>query len=165
MTMPVPELMTWVAAQRRWTKMYRGRRYYISARQLGIVPQTKDASLHAANQWWRNKQAELDYAARAAARVPQPMEDLAAAAMSVEPDLWGNMRQLLEAALRREQSAKPRPSAVPPVVVDALRDAEAGRPPSRPASLPSSTRATESTFPSTLRNPTTRRPKRPGAAR
>jgi integrase len=132
MTMPVPELMTWVPAQRRWTKMYRGRRHYISVRQLGIVPETKEASLAAANQWWRDKQAELDYAARAAARVPQPMEDLAAAAMGVEPDLWGNMRQLLEAALRREQAHKPRPSAVPPVVVDALRDAEAGRRPSPP---------------------------------
>ena len=60
--MPIPELMTWVPTQRRWTKMYRGRRFYVSARQLGAA-ETKEDSLHAANQWWRDKQAELDYAA------------------------------------------------------------------------------------------------------
>jgi integrase len=76
--MPVPELMTWIPAQRRWTRMYRGRRYYVSARQLGTV-ETKESSLQAANQWWRDKQAEIDLAYRAclpAPRTPAPLDDL-----------------------------------------------------------------------------------------
>jgi integrase len=73
--------MTWIAAQRRWCKMYRGRRYYISARQLGC-PETKEASLLAANEWWRCKQVELDTAYRASLpppRTPSPAEDIVAA--------------------------------------------------------------------------------------
>jgi integrase len=103
--MPVPELMTWVPAQRRWTKMYRGRRYYVSARQLG-TDETKEASLAAANQWWRDKQAELEYAYRASMRTPAPMEDLAAASLGVSPDLFGNIRLMLDQALLREEEAR-----------------------------------------------------------
>jgi hypothetical protein len=87
--MPVPELMTWVPDQRRWTKRYRGRRFYVSARQLGC-PETKEGSIQAANEWWRNKQTELDYAYRAAQRIPRPMEDIAAA--NLDAALFSDLR-------------------------------------------------------------------------
>jgi integrase len=81
MDMPSRDLMTWISGQKRWTKMYRGQRFYISARQLGC-PETKEGSLLAANEWWRNKQAELDLAYRAnlqLPRTPRPMEDIGSA--------------------------------------------------------------------------------------
>src|SRR5690348_386414 len=87
--MPTPELMTWIPSQRRWTKMYLGRRFYISARQLGTA-ETKEASLHAANQWWRDKQADLDHACRQNMRTPAPGEDLAGAALG-GGDLFGRI--------------------------------------------------------------------------
>jgi|SRR5579884_246975 len=115
--MPVPELMTWIPAQRRWTKMYGGRRYYISARKLGC-PETKEGSIHAANQWWRDKQAELDYAEKVRGahglRVPMPMEDLAAANMGVSADLFGNVRLLLEQALLAEEEQRKARKPAPP---------------------------------------------------
>jgi integrase len=77
-SVPIDDVMTWVHEQRRWTKRYRGRRFYVSARQLGC-PETKEASIKAANEWWRNKQAELDLAYRAdkpAPRTPAPLDDL-----------------------------------------------------------------------------------------
>lgn len=96
--MPTPELMTWVPAQKRWTKRYRGRRYYVSARQLGTA-ETKDASLHAANQWWRDKQADVEVAYRAGIpelRTPQPLEDMAAASLGTA-DLAAAIRASLHA--------------------------------------------------------------------
>jgi integrase len=56
--------------------MHRGKRYYVSCRQLNVWPETKEASLAAANAWWEAKQAELYNAAR---RTPRPMEDVVAA--------------------------------------------------------------------------------------
>jgi integrase len=53
--------MTWVASGRRWTKKYKGQWYAISCRKLG-VPETKEASWRAANEWWENKQREADAA-------------------------------------------------------------------------------------------------------
>ncbi len=100
--MPTRELMTWVPEQRRWTKRYAGRRYYVSARQLGCR-ETKEESLQAANQWWRDKQPELDYALRVKTRAPLPMEDIAAASLGARPELFADLRQLLLEAARREQ--------------------------------------------------------------
>ena len=54
--------MSWLGGTRRWMKMYRGKRYAISCRQLN-VPLTKEDSWRAANAWWEAKQAELDAAA------------------------------------------------------------------------------------------------------
>jgi integrase len=51
--------MTWVASSRRWLKEYKGRKYAVSCRQLG-VPETKEGSYQAANAWWQAKKAELD---------------------------------------------------------------------------------------------------------
>lgn len=59
--MPRLVLMTWVRSQKRWTKMYRGVRYYVSPRQLN-APETRAGSMAAANGWWRRKQQEIDRA-------------------------------------------------------------------------------------------------------
>lgn len=57
--MPRSELMTWQSRQRRWIKKHRGKQYVVSCRQLGTAA-TKDASLQAANEWWKQRQKELD---------------------------------------------------------------------------------------------------------
>jgi integrase len=50
---PIPKKfqMTWIPASRRWTKFHRGRRCFVSCRQLGDR-ETKEASWLAANEWW-----------------------------------------------------------------------------------------------------------------
>lgn len=97
--MPTRELMCWVPSQRLWTKRYMGKRYYISARQLGIRPLTKEASLLAANQWWRDKQAELDLAEklnRQQPRQPGPHENLASAMIGGETgDLLASLQGIM----------------------------------------------------------------------
>ncbi len=55
--------MTWIASQHRWTKMYKGTRYYISPKELGTLPTQAD-SLPAANAWWEAKRAEIDGASK-----------------------------------------------------------------------------------------------------
>ena len=52
--MPKSYQMTWIPESRRWTKFYRGKRYFISCRQLD-VPETKEASWRAANEWWERR--------------------------------------------------------------------------------------------------------------
>jgi integrase len=59
-------------------KMYKGHRYVISCKALG-VPETKEASYQAANAWWIAKQVELDAASRPVPRTLLPLEDLVAA--------------------------------------------------------------------------------------
>lgn len=54
------ELMTWNAKQKRWFKKYRKKQYVVSPKQLG-KPSTKAESLTAANEWWEEKRAELDF--------------------------------------------------------------------------------------------------------
>jgi integrase len=53
--------MTWVAGSRRWRKLYKGRWYSISCRQLG-TQETKEASWKAANQWWERERDLADTA-------------------------------------------------------------------------------------------------------
>jgi len=67
--MPTVELMSWVTDQKRWLKWYKGKMYSRSTRQLGTDP-TKEASRKAANEWWREKQAEIDVALGAASKHP-----------------------------------------------------------------------------------------------
>lgn len=57
--MPVDELMTWDSSKNRWKRKHNGIMYRVSCSQLKM-PNTKFGSLTAANQWWRNKQAELE---------------------------------------------------------------------------------------------------------
>ncbi len=56
--MPASYEMSWIPKLRRWSKMYRGRRYVVSCRQLG-TPETKEGSYKAANEWWRQKLADI----------------------------------------------------------------------------------------------------------
>jgi integrase len=51
--------MTWIPSGRRWRKVYKGKAYVISCRQLD-TPETKEASRRAANAWWERQQALLD---------------------------------------------------------------------------------------------------------
>jgi len=57
--MPRSYLMTWEPGPRRWRKVYKGKTYTVSCRDLK-VPQTKDISYQAANAWWTAKRAEID---------------------------------------------------------------------------------------------------------
>jgi integrase len=61
--------MTWQASTRRWFKKYKGTMYTVSCRKLG-VPETKEGSAAAANDWWEAKQKELD-----SAPPPEPTEE------------------------------------------------------------------------------------------
>jgi len=67
--------MTWVPSRRGWMKEYRGKKYAVSCRQLG-VPETKESSYQAANQWWQQKKAEIDAASRPPERPLLPFEDV-----------------------------------------------------------------------------------------
>jgi integrase len=51
--------MTWEKARRRWRKMYKGKVYTVSPRELGCNPTMVDG-IGAANEWWEKKKAELD---------------------------------------------------------------------------------------------------------
>jgi integrase len=51
--------MTWIPSGRRWRKVYKGKAYVVSCRQLG-TPETKEASWRAANAWWERQEALLD---------------------------------------------------------------------------------------------------------
>src|SRR5579863_10477426 len=73
--MAVNLLMTWVPSARRWTKKHNGKWYAISCRKLG-VPETKEASWRAANDWWENQQQTID-------KAPPSEEDLRANAVRV----------------------------------------------------------------------------------
>lgn len=54
-------LMTWYPGTHRWMKMYQGKRYAVSCKQLKVPP-TKEASWKAANEWWKQKLAEIESA-------------------------------------------------------------------------------------------------------
>jgi hypothetical protein len=56
--MPRADAMTYVASRKRWTKMYKGQRFWISCQALG-APETKDGSRQAANAWWTDKENQL----------------------------------------------------------------------------------------------------------
>jgi integrase len=53
--------MTWVSGSRRWRKLYKGKWYSISCRQL-CTEETKEASWKVANEWWEGEQRKADSA-------------------------------------------------------------------------------------------------------
>jgi integrase len=76
--------MTWVPSQRLWKKMYRGKVYRVTVRQLrdqgrDVLDDTKEGSRIAANAWWDQRRFEVDAAARRSCRPPEPLEDVMAA--------------------------------------------------------------------------------------
>ena len=64
-------LMTWNIKQARWFIKYRKKQYTIGPTKLGTAP-TKEASVRAANEWWKNKREKLDELAAAQATKPDP---------------------------------------------------------------------------------------------
>lgn len=76
--------MTWVASRRGWMKEYKGKKYAVSCRQLGMPEdkENKADSYQAANAWWDAKKKEIDAAHAPAPRQPLPLEDLASASLA-----------------------------------------------------------------------------------
>ena len=73
--MPRSYSMSWIESRQRWMKMYKGSRYVISCKALG-VPATKEESYQAANQWWVQKQKEIDGNAQPTDRKREALEIL-----------------------------------------------------------------------------------------
>jgi integrase len=77
--------LTWVKKRALWRKVYHGRTYIVSCKQLaeecGPVPENKEGSYPFAKRWWAAKKEALDGANRRMPRPLLPMEDLAAAVL------------------------------------------------------------------------------------
>lgn len=125
--MPRVYKMSWDGQQLRWVKMYRGKRYSVSCSVLDAPP-TKDGGRELANAWWTRKRTEIDAADLSKPRVPLPLEDVAAASLGVPPDLFGNVRLMLEQALLREEgerrAGKPLGAALSGIGADRKGDVE-----------------------------------------
>jgi hypothetical protein len=91
--------MCWVPKNRLWRKVYKGKVYTISCRQLRelgydqgpnalLIDDTKTGSYVAANSWWNKKEDELEAERRAAERQPSAMEQLVLAYANVPPEKW-----------------------------------------------------------------------------
>jgi integrase len=73
--------MTWVPANRLWRKVYKGKVYAVSCRQLrqqgyDVREDTKTGSYTAANLWWSRKEDEIEAERKAAA--PRPLSQIEA---------------------------------------------------------------------------------------
>src|SRR5438034_2433686 len=89
-TMPRKPEMTWVPGRGLGRKMYRGKVYTVSCRQLreqgyDVISDTKEGSYPAANAWWHKKEHELWEAERQPARPLTPLEQTALAALGLRP--------------------------------------------------------------------------------
>jgi hypothetical protein len=91
--------MCWVPNRRLWRKVYRGKVYMISCRQLRelgydqgpnalLIDDTKTGSYVAANSWWAKKEHELEAERRKTERQPTAMEQLVLAYANVPPEQW-----------------------------------------------------------------------------
>jgi hypothetical protein len=85
--------MTWVPKNRLWRKVYRGKPYTISCRQLRQLgyefrEDNKADSYLAANSWWARKEHELEAERRKTERQPTAMEQLALAFGNVPQEQW-----------------------------------------------------------------------------
>jgi integrase len=120
--MPRKYELSWDAKNRRWLKEYRGKKYSVSCRQL-YVPETKEASYQAANDWWTRKRAEIDLAGRAALPPPPPFVDVLGPFVG-DPAVFQDPDKALEYAfgrimtrrleqLKREQAEEPDPEHAP----------------------------------------------------
>ena len=74
------QLMGWRKSEKRWVKKYRGRFYYVSARELGCEG-TKEGSRVFANAWWEAKRKEVDEQLGQARKHPAPLVEHYQAAM------------------------------------------------------------------------------------
>ncbi|MFO0847719.1 MAG: site-specific integrase [Gemmataceae bacterium] len=59
--MPAKPLMSWSKAQKRWEKMYKGQRFWVTCGELGLPADqhSKEASYLHANAWWTAKLATV----------------------------------------------------------------------------------------------------------
>jgi integrase len=71
--MPASFDLTWDGTNKRWRIMHKGQRYVVSCRQLGTPP-TKEASYVAANEWWKQKLAEIESDPRRLDRIRQDLD-------------------------------------------------------------------------------------------
>ena len=57
--MPRSYYMTWEPSRSRWRKLYKGKLYWVTCRDLHAPP-TKDGSYKQANAWWVQRRAEVE---------------------------------------------------------------------------------------------------------
>jgi integrase len=89
--MPRRKDMTWVPSRRLWRKVYHGKTYTVSCRQLveqgySLMAETKEGSYLAANLWWSKKEHQIETERKAAERPLSPLEQVAVAYGGLAPD-------------------------------------------------------------------------------
>jgi integrase len=110
--------MCWVPKSRLWRKVYRGKVYTISCRQLRqqgyeFLDDTSAGSYLAANSWWNKKEHELWEEEKKGQRQPTALEQLALAYNNVPPEQW------LEALRKNDETHNP-PESEPRYVLPEL---------------------------------------------
>jgi integrase len=119
--MPRVVLMTWIQSQKRWTKYYKGQRYYVSAKALGCPPNQADSLLRA-NEWWRQRQAEVD-GRRTEPGSPEALATLLAAWNGRPPETGAEAAEAL-ASLVAHYRDQPLPRVVAQAALGAERVAQ-----------------------------------------
>jgi integrase len=116
--MPASFLMSWEPTRRRWWKMYQGRRYLVSCRQLGAARETKEDSYQLANLWWQNKKIEIDGQRPNAHLIRELHRHLAWAEQHNRPDVaaevWDQIEQLENDPGSNASSTDPSPFVMIP---------------------------------------------------
>jgi integrase len=89
--MPRSPDMTWVPGRRLWRKVYRGKTYTVSCRQLveqgySLLAETKEGSYLAANLWWSSKEDQIEAERKKAERPVSALEQLALSAAGISPN-------------------------------------------------------------------------------
>src|SRR6516164_7280312 len=87
--------MSWEPSRRRWWKMFRGKRFVVSCRQLGVAHETKEASYQRANEWWLAKKIEIDGAHPNAAQIQEQTRRLQWSEQHDRTDLIPRLRELI----------------------------------------------------------------------
>jgi integrase len=93
--------MTWVPDRQLWRKMYKGKVYTVSCKQLrelgyDVTADTQVGSYPQANLWWFRKKAEID-AAETPARPPMTPLEQTARAYFKPPEVWEEILRDLDA--------------------------------------------------------------------
>lgn len=110
--MPASYLMSWEPTRRRWWKMYLGKRYVVSCRQLDAVRETKEESYQLANLWWKSKKLEIDSQHPNAARILEQRRRIEWAQRHHREDLIQKLRDLI-VKLENDVGSEPAKSRSP----------------------------------------------------
>lgn len=94
--MPRLYQMSWNGNRRRWLKEYKGKKYAVSCKALG-VPETKAESYLAANQWWENKRREIDAGEKPRSPIIDVLEEFKGELLVDQTDLAATMMAFMEA--------------------------------------------------------------------